>query len=287
MSLRELLRGERSSLGGETGVSLEGYTREIVASGFPGLRQLGGRALRTELEGYVDRVVDRDFPELGHRVRNPAGLRRWMTAYAAASSTSTSFEKVRDAATSGEGEKPSRVATQPYRDILERLWILDPVPAWQPTRSRLSRIAAAPKHQLVDPALATTLLGADADALLAGADLGPPIPRDGPLLGALFESLVTQSIRVYAQHAEARVGHFRTHAGGREIDLIVERADNRVLAIEVKLAQVADDRDLRHLHWLKEKIGDELLDAIVVTTGSAAYRRRDSIGVVPAALLAP
>lgn len=287
VSLKELLGGGRPQLDGETDASLEYYTREIVASGFPGFRHLRGRALRTELEGYVDRVVDRDFPELGHRVRNPAGLRRWMTAYAAASSTTTSFEKIRDAARGGEGQKPSRVAAQPYRDILERLWILDPVPAWRPTRNRLSRVAAAPKHQLVDPALATTLLGAGAEQLLEGADLGPPIPRDGPLLGTLFESLVTQSVRVYAQNAEARTGHFRTHAGSREIDLIIERADGRVLAIEVKLAQAVEEKELQHLRWLETEIGDELLDAIVVTTGAIAYRREDGIGVVPAALLAP
>jgi uncharacterized protein len=287
VSLAALLGGERPPLDGETDISLADYTTEIVASGFPGFRHLSGRALRTELDGYLDRIVDRDFPELGHRLRNPAGLRRWMTAYAAASSTSTSFEKIRDAATGGEGEKPSRVAAQPYRDILERLWILDPVPAWQPTRNRLSRITAAPKHQLADPALATTLLGAGAEALLEGADLGPPIARDGPLLGALFESLVTQSVRVYAQGAEARVGHLRTFTGQREVDLIVERPDGRILAIEVKLAQAIEERNTRHLHWLREQIGDELLDAIVVTTGSVAYRREDGIGVVPAALLAP
>lgn len=287
VSLEELLRGARPELGGETSVSLEDYTEEIVASGFPGFTDLDGRALWAQLEGYIDRVVDRDFPELGHRVRNPAGLRRWMTAYAAASSTSTSFEKIRDAASSGEGEKPSRVATQPYRDVLERLWILDPVPAWQPTRNRLSRLNAAPKHQLADPALAAVLLGASGDALLEGADLGPPVPRDGPLLGALFESLVTQSIRVYAQSAEARVGHLRTFAGDQEVDLIVERRDGRILAIEVKLARTIEDNDVRHLKWLAGKIGDELLDAVIITTGTAAYRRQDGIGVVPAALLAP
>jgi predicted AAA+ superfamily ATPase len=286
VSLAELLRGERPELSGETDVALEEYAEEIVASGFPGFRHLDGRARRTQLEGYVARIVDRDFPELGHRVRNPAGLRRWMAAYAAASSTSTSFEKIRDAATGGESEKPSRVATQPYRDILERLWVLDPVAAWQPTRNRLSRLNSAPKHQLIDPALAAVLLGASTEALLEGADLGPPIPRDGPLLGALFESLVTQSVRVYAQNAEARIGHLRTFAGDQEVDLIVERADGRVLAIEVKLARTIEDGDIGHLKWLEEKIGDELLDAVIVTTGPAAYRRGDGIGVVPAALLA-
>jgi predicted AAA+ superfamily ATPase len=287
VSLAELLRGKRPELGGETDVALEEYTHEIVASGFPGFRHLTGRALRSQLEGYVDRVVDRDFPELGHQLRNPAGLRRWMAAYAAASSTSTSFEKIRDAATGGEGEKPSRVATLPYRHILERLWILDPVQAWRPTRNRLARLNSAPKHQLVDPALAAVLLGAGAGALLDGTELGAPIPRDGPLLGALFESLVTQSVRVYAQKAEARVGHLRTFAGDQEVDLIVERADGRVLAIEVKLTQTTDGKDGRHLTWLKEKIGGELLDAVIITTGTTAYRRQDGIGIIPAALLTP
>jgi uncharacterized protein len=41
------------------------------------------------------------------------------------------------------------------------------------------------------------------------------------------------------------------------------------------------------LHWLRRELGDQLADAIVVTTGPTAYRRADGIGVVPAALLGP
>ena len=62
------------------------------------------------------------------------------------------------------------------------------------------------------------------------------MPRDGTLLGALFESLVTLSVRVYAQPVGARVGHLRTHRGEHEIDLIVEREDGRALAIEASWA---------------------------------------------------
>jgi hypothetical protein len=36
------------------------------------------------------------------------------------------------------------------------------------------------------------------------------VPRDGTLLGALFESLMTLTMRVAAQAAEARVAHLRT-----------------------------------------------------------------------------
>jgi uncharacterized protein len=287
VSLSELLRGGRPQLRGGCSAGLEDYVEEIVSSGFPGLRSLSGRALRAQLDGYLLRIVDRDFEELGHNLRDPAALRRWLAAYAAATSTAASFETIRDAATGGHGEKPAKTTTLPYRDVLERLWVLDPVEAWLPTRNRISRLSSPPKHQLADPALAARLLGVDADALLEGRDAGPPLPRDGTLLGALFESLVTLSARTYAQAAEATVKHLRTAGGQREIDLIVERADGRIVAIEVKLARDAKDHDTAHLRWLADRVGDDLLDAVIVTTGPEAYRREDGIAVVPAGLLGP
>jgi len=287
VSLKALLEGERPAIGGETAIRLDRYADEILASGFPGLQGLSGRASRVQLDSYLSRIAERDFEELGRSVRNPSALRRWMAAYAAASSTSASYETIRDAATSGEAEKPAKTTTIPYRDTLERLWIIDPVPAWLPGRNRISRLAQHPKHQLADPALAARLLGVDAQALLDAKEVGPPIPREGALLGALFESLVTLDVRVYAQAAEATVRHLRTHGGEHEIDLIVERDDGRIVAIEVKLARAISDEDVRHLRWLGDQVGPELLDSLIITTGEAAYRRRDGIAVVPAALLGP
>lgn len=267
-------------------VDLGCYVEEILASGFPGMRGLHPRLLRAQLDGYLERIVDRDFEDLGREVRRPATLWRWMQAYAAATSTSTSYEKIRKAASSDRGEKPAKATAQPYRDVLERLWILDPVPAWLPTRNRLARLSSPPKHHLADPALAARLLGLDANTLLQARPAGPHVPREGTLLGALFESLVTLCVRVYAQAAEARIAHLRTWSGDREIDLIVERGQ-KILAVEVKLGQVPDDRDLRHLRWLQQELGEELADAVIVTTGQEAYRRPDGIAVLPAALLGP
>jgi uncharacterized protein len=288
VSLSELLGGGRPPVAGVSPFGLEDYTEELFKSGFPGLRDLPVRLRRAQLESYIERIIDKDFPELGHQPRNPAALRRWMLAYAAATATSASWEKVRDAATGGESEKPARTTVSPYRDVLERLYVLDPLPGWKPTRNHIARLTEPPKHHLADPALATTLLGLDSGRLLAGDEPGIVLPRDGTFLGALFESLVTQSVRVYAQSVEARVGHLRTFAGEREIDLVVERGDGRVVAIEVKLRPVPSDKDLAHLKWLREQLGDDLLDAVVVTTGREAYRRaEDGIAVVPAALLRP
>lgn len=287
VSLRELLSGGTTRVDGETSVRLSQYAEEIVASGFPAIRPLPGRARRAQLEGYVARIVDKDFDEMGRPVRKSETLRRWMAAYAAATSTTATIERIRGAATGGEGDKPARTTVLSYRDTLQRLWVLDPVPAWMPSRNYFSRLAHPDKHHLADPALAAVLLGVGDDSLLEGAESAVPMPRDGTLLGHLFESLVTQSVRVYAQAAEAKVKHLRTKGGRHEIDLILERSDHRVLAMEIKLGRDVSDHDVRHLRWLRDKVGSDLIDAVAVTTGSHAYRRKDGIAVVPAALLGP
>lgn len=283
--LADLLTGRRDAIVGSSPVPLETYTQEIVASGFPAIRTSRGRVLRAQLDGYLDRIVEHDFAEAGLRIKNPTALRRWMTAYAAASSTTASYETIRDASSAGERDKPAKTTTGPYRATLEQLWMIEEVPAWAPSRNHLRRLASSPVHQLADPALAARLLGVDVDALLDGSNAGPPIPRDGSLLGALFESLVTLSVRSYAQANEARVRHLRTRGGEHEVDLIVERKDGKIVAIEVKLAATIDENDLRHLKWLENTIGPDLLDAVVITTGTEAYRRRDGVAVIPAALL--
>ncbi len=74
---------------------------------------------------------------------------------------------------------------------------------------------------------------------MSGAPGPLPLPRDGVFLGALFESLVALSVRVFAQAAEANVGHLRTHRGDHEIDLIAERDDRKRAARLERRAQAA------------------------------------------------
>ena len=278
VSLSELLQGTIPPVAGATRLSIVEYASEIVQTGFPALRNLPPRALRMQLDGYLQRIIDTDFPEQGYPVRRPELLRRWIDAYAAATATTASYETIRDAATPGDADKPARTTTQPYRQVLERLWIIDPLPPWLPSHNYLNRLSRSPKHHLADPGLAARALGLDGDALLE---------REGIMLGKLFESLVTLGVRVYAQGAEARVGHLRLHGGRNEVDLIVERADKKVLAIEVKLSGAIRDRDVANLHWLRDKIGPNLIDSVVINTGPEAYRRKDGIAVVPYALLGP
>jgi predicted AAA+ superfamily ATPase len=286
VSLGSLLRGERPEIGGSSPVDLPGYVDEILRSGFPGIRGRAERTRRLLLDGYINRIVERELPENGMLVRRPQALRAWLAAYGAATATDAAYGTILDAATAGESDKPSRQTADTYREHLRRIFVLDPVPAWIPTFAPLRRLTKTPKHHLVDPALAARLVGVDRAGLLVGGG-AQPVATTGSWLGALFESLVTQSVRVYADSAQAQVGHLRTRDTEREIDLIVEDGARRIVAIEVKLAGSVSDSDVRHLVWLRDQIGERLADAAVVTTGPYAYRRPDGIAVIPLALLGP
>ncbi len=288
VSMAEVLREPLRRINGETTVDLAQYVAEILRSGFPGIRDLPDRARRAQLDGYLARVVDHDLRENAMTVRQPSAMRAWLAAYAAATATDASYSAILDAATPGESEKPDRHTVATYREHLQRLFLLDPLPAWIPSFAPLKRLTRQPRHHLVDPALSARLVGTDVDSLLAGKGAGIVTrPDTGTWLGALFESLVVQAVRVYAEAAEATVGHLRTKAGEHEVDIIVENADRTLVAIEVKLSATVDEGDVKHLHWLKAQLGDRVVDRLVINTGRDAYRRRDGIGVVPLALLGP
>lgn len=285
VSLGALLAGE-AEVSGACALILDDYTDEILASGFPAIRSLPADVRPDVLNGYLATVVDRDFADAGRPVRRPETLRAWLSAYAAATSTTAAYSVILDAATPGLPDKPSRATIVAYREILQRMWLLEELPAWTGSRNILTALGQSPKHHLADPALAARLLGVSARSLLARPDPGSvSVPRDGTLLGALFESLVTLSVRVYADAVRASVSHFRTQRGDHEVDLMVAGDDGMVVALEVKLGPAPDDRDVRHLVWLRDRLGDQLADAAVITTGPVAYRRSDGIAVIPAALL--
>ncbi len=284
---------------GETDVTLQDYMDEIVAGGFPGMRSRNGGKppgqrkptsrrwpANLRLAAYCENIVDTEFGLEGVVVRNPAALHSLLVAYAAATSTTASLNTISEATSSISDSKPAKKTVLNYIDKLKQMWLVDPIDGWVPTRNTIKRLTQAPKHHLTDPALAAALLGADAELLSLGRAAGSSGLIDSKLPSQLFESLIALNLRVYAQASGAKVFHCRTRAGEHEVDFIIERADRRVMAVEVKFKEVADEKDYRHLRWLKRELGDDLLDAVMVTTGSYAYRRpEDGIAVVPAALL--
>lgn len=287
VSLRSLAEGRKEVGGVIQNFGLVEYVNEIVASGFPGIRKLSPRARTAQLDSYLANIVQKDFGEAGYSVRKPEAVSAWLKAYAAATATTTSFEKIRDASNPGNDSTPARNTVTAYAEVLQMLRILDDVPAWIPGNNFLSELGQFPKHHLVDPALAARALGMTPQRLLSGDPGQIVFPREGTLLGALYESLATLCIRVFAQAMDAKLSHLRTKDTRHEVDLILVTDSGKILGIEVKLAPAVKDDDVKHLIWLREKANADVEDLIVITTGDTAFRRRDGVAVIPLALLGP
>jgi hypothetical protein len=48
-----------------------------------------------------------------------------------------------------------------------------------------------------------------------------------------------------------------------------------------------DDKDVRHLKWLRDELGERVVERVVINTGPSAFRRPDGVAVIPLALLGP
>lgn len=287
ISLGALLSGQGQSVSGRTQFRLSHYVDEIYRSGFPGIRDLPERVVAQRLRAYMQRIVEKELPESGKRVRRPQAVMAWLRAYAAATASNASYEAILDAATAGEANKPAQETVQHYRELLHRMFVVDPLEPWHPTMTPLKTLTQQRKHHLVDPALAAVSVGIGRQGLLRGESTAFTSQHE-TWLGSLFESLVVQSVRTYAQNAHADTWQLRTKNGRQEIDIIVEDWERNVVAIEVKLSGGASDSDVKHLNWLERQLGEHRhVEKVIVNTGQQAYRRHDGVAVVPFALLGP
>ena len=167
-----------------------------------------------------------------------------------------------------------------YLAALTRLMVVEDQPAWAPQlRSRYTLRGAAKRH-FVDPSLAVAALRAAPEALL----------RDLNLFGLLFESLVVRDLRVYAQRNDADVLQYRD-SSGLEVDAIVQAADGRWAAFEVKLGAGQVEEGAATLKRFAQQIdtrksGPPAALGVIVGTGYG-YVRDDSIAVIPIGSLGP
>ncbi|GHT75741.1 ATPase AAA [Spirochaetia bacterium] len=285
VSLAALL-SNTAVIDGESPMKLDDYLREILCSGFPGIRSLSSRAQEAQLDGYLDNIVSREFPDQGQLVRKPDVLRNWLRAYAAATGSTASYQAILDAATPGEHNKPAKNTTLAYRDTLESLWLIDKVEPWLPGGTSFKYLGKTPKHFLADPALSARLLDITPDRFLQGIDMEPLGSPGKTITGRLFEALAALSLKTYALSGNARLRHFRTSSGDHEVDFIIEKGKT-IIAIEVKIAQTISASDLRHLHWFENQFTEYHVVKVVINSGPHAYTRKDGVHSIPLALLGP
>jgi predicted AAA+ superfamily ATPase len=263
-----LLDEPRSLVDRQGGIGRQEYVSRVVAGGYPPVLRRSTPADRTRwFDDYIDLVIERDVMDLT-RVRQRRQLPLLLSQLASQTAQMLNIAK---AAATIDMEKST---AENYTKLLEAVFLVQRLPAWGTTLS--SRVAVAPKIHIVDSGLAARLLHLTERKL--GAASAPALTEFGHLL----ETFVVGEVCKQLDWLEAPVqrGHWRTHEG-EEIDLVVEREDGKVAALEVKAASRVLGGELQSLAKLNRRLGSQFLGGVVLYTGTRAYSYESNLHVVP------
>jgi predicted AAA+ superfamily ATPase len=244
------------------------YARRATSGGMPvALRRPPGRSRSRWFSNYVNLVIDKDVLDIS-RVRQREMLPRLLGQLAARSG-----QVLNMAAISGTIGLEKSTAEN-YVKLMEAVFLVYRLPAWGTTLG--ARITRHPKVHLVDSGVMAWLLN------LTPQKITQATPAALTEYGHLLETFAVGEILKQASWFDAPVtaGHFRTEAGD-EVDLVLERDDGQVIAIEVKAGSRISGEDFRGLRQLKERLGLRLEAAIILYTGEHAYTHEDWITILP------
>lgn len=270
--VHDLLSGHEIDTNSASQSSREEYARRSTSGGLPvAIRRPPGPSRSRWFANYVNLVLDRDVLELS-RVRQREMLPKVLTQLAAQTA------QVLNVAAAGRVIGLEKSTAENYVRLLESVFLIQRLPAWGTTLG--SRIARQPKLHVVDSGIAAWLLNLSPEKVSA-AD--PAVLSE---FGHLLETFAVTEILKQVSWWEGPVvaGHFRT-GDGAEVDLVLERDDGQVVAVEVKAGSRVRGEDLRGLRALRSRLGNRLDAAIVLYTGQHTFRHEDGFLVVPLARL--
>lgn len=239
------------------------FADRIVAGGFPAAQVRSDARRERFFASYVDTVTGRDLRTIA-RVHDRANVRKLLTGIGSISASLLNIDSLgRDL-----GLAPNTVRA--HAALLETLFLTVRVEAWH--SNLLSRLTKAPKVYVADSGLLCHLIGIGADG----------IAHDAVIAGRVFETFAAMEVRrqIAWQDDPPRQYHFRDR-DGREVDIVLERRDGSVVAIEVKSGASASARDFRGLRHLRDKLGDRFKAGVLLYTGPSTVPFGDRLAAVP------
>lgn len=231
---------------------------------------------------HLESLYDVSIPRMGLNPGTASDLVEALSLNLAQAATLPTLAK--DMSHGDAANAPARSTIERYLDALRRLFVIHETSGWSaPLRSK-ARMRVKPKRYFVDPSLAAAALHATPSRLM----------DDMQALGNMFETLIVRDLCAFVSTYPGignEVRYYRDQAG-LEVDAIVEK-DGRWGALEVKLSEARVDAAADSLMRLKRKvlenpmarIGEPAFLAVVVGSGSIAYKRKDGVYVIPAATL--
>ncbi len=264
----------------ESKLSIDELIFAICRGGWP--RALLNKTQESQLEIANDlfyQTCHRDISNIDNVKRNPLWAEKILKSYSrnicTLAETKTIFADVNSTT------EISKTTYYDYVEALEKLFIIEDIPAWCPSIRSKDAIRASNKRNLIDPSIAVAALGVTPDYF----------NTDFKTLGFLFESLCIRDLKIYSSKMNGEISYYHDRYG-LEADAVLHLRDGRYALIEFKLGTKEIDEGAKHLCEIERLINEynekekqcplRLPDLKIVITGSQfGYKREDDVFVIP------
>lgn len=250
---------------------------EAVRGGWPGSIDSNLRGAIRFVRNYVENLAHTDLPQMEENYDSERVRRLLRSVARNVSAEVGAATLAKDV--SADGGQLSATSARTYLDALERIFIIEELPAWSGSLRSKSRLRKSPKLNFCDPSLAVAALRVGPDRLA----------EDPEYFGQVFESMVVRDLRTYAEQIDATCFGYRDDSG-LEADLIIEFAEGGWAAVEVKLGEserVVDAAERNLLRLKNDRMTTTPEFMAIVTGGLAAYTLPSGIHVIPLSALGP
>ncbi|MGD9761961.1 MAG: ATP-binding protein [Candidatus Izemoplasmatales bacterium] len=281
VSLRQLFNDKNYNIDGlKSNLTIENLIFASCRGGWPSsLSKKTESAKLLVAKSYIENIIQTDISTVDGKKREPIKVQQLLKSYARNIGTITLNKTIIDDVNANVSLSES--AFYEYINALNKLYVIEDLPAWNPSIRSKTSIRSSNKKMFIDPSIAVAALGLTPQVL----------SQDFETFGFIFENLCVRDLKVYASSLGGRISYYRDRMN-LEVDAVLNLEDGRFALIEIKLGSKQIEEAAKHLlevvdlirkanesrisHKLKEP---DLL--MIITGGEMAYTREDGIKIIP------
>ena len=271
VSLNDIILGH--DIEGVSNLSFDALINAMIRGGWPESLNITNDNKYKISKEYVQSLLNEGIKTVDGIERSTQKMNAVLKSISRNISTNTSKLTLLEDVKSEFTSEVSRPTLDEYLETLEKLYILEYIPATNLNLRSKTPLRISPKLELVDPSLAIAVLNLTREDLI----------KDLNFTGFIFENLCMRDLRIYADAINARLSYYRDK-NDFEVDCILETASGAWGAIEIKLGAGEIPNAVENLAKFKKKVDTEKYGnptfLMVLTGADYSYKRDDGIYVV-------
>lgn len=271
VSLIDIINGK--DISGVSSLDFDKLINAMIRGGWPEALNIEGDNKYKISKDYVKSLLNEGIKTVDGIERSTQKMEAVLKSISRNISTCVSKTTIIDDVKSKFITEVSRPTLDDYLTTLEKLYILEYIPATNLNLRSKTSLRVSPKLELVDPSLAIAALNLKRKDLI----------KDLNFTGFIFENMCMRDLKIYADTLDARLSYYRDK-NDFEVDCILETVDGKWGAIEIKLGAGEIPLAAQNLIKFKDKVDTDKFGKpsflMILTGADYSYKREDGIYIV-------